>query len=143
MISVLFTTYGSPKGLQKVLWGYEVQTYRDFEVIIAEDGADAEIKKMIDKMRLEVHYPIKHVWHLHKGFRKCEILNKAILVSEGDYVLFAGEIAFPEWILWRFIITIERKAIFSRVALLNCPNGFRRSWIEKKSANNSVFSMNG
>lgn len=95
MISVLFTTYCSPECLQKVLWGYEIQTYRDFEVIIAEDGATAGVRKLIDKMRLEVHYPIKHVWHTRKGFRKCEILNKAILVSEGEYILFAGGDCIP------------------------------------------------
>lgn len=38
-LSVIITTYNSPVWLQKVLWGYEVQTFRDFEVVIADDGS--------------------------------------------------------------------------------------------------------
>ena len=37
-ISVIISTYNNPAWLQKVIWGYECQTYKDFELIIADDG---------------------------------------------------------------------------------------------------------
>ena len=37
--SVIFTTYNSPTWLEKVLWGFFSQTYRDFEIVIADDGS--------------------------------------------------------------------------------------------------------
>jgi glycosyltransferase involved in cell wall biosynthesis len=40
-LSVIFTTYNQPAWLEKVLWGFEAQTFRDFEIVIADDGSDA------------------------------------------------------------------------------------------------------
>ena len=34
--SVIFTTYNHPQWLEKTLWGFAAQTYRDFEIIVAE-----------------------------------------------------------------------------------------------------------
>ena len=41
-ISVIFTTYNSPRWLEKVLWGFANQTDSDFEVIVADDGSGPE-----------------------------------------------------------------------------------------------------
>jgi len=40
--SVILSTYNSPSWLEKVLTGYNNQTYRSFEVVIADDGSDQE-----------------------------------------------------------------------------------------------------
>jgi len=42
------------------------------------------VKKNISKYS----FPIKHIWQEDKGFRKNKILNKAILKSETDYLIF-------------------------------------------------------
>jgi glycosyltransferase involved in cell wall biosynthesis len=38
-ISVILSTYNAPKWLEKSLWGYAMQSDRDFEVVIADDGS--------------------------------------------------------------------------------------------------------
>lgn len=94
-ISVIFTTYNSPLWLEKVLWGYQCQEYKDFEVLIADDGSTSETAEVIKKMQQNVDFNIKQIWHEDRGFRKCEILNKAIVASRSDYLLFSDGDCIP------------------------------------------------
>lgn len=41
-LSVIISTYNQPQWLEKVLYGYLQQTYKDFEVVIADDESDKE-----------------------------------------------------------------------------------------------------
>lgn len=94
-LSVIFTTYNATEWLEKVLWGYSVQTFRDFEIIIADDGSSAETRQLIEIFRKKTSLDIKHVWHEDKGFRKCRILNKAIVAAENDYLVFSDGDCIP------------------------------------------------
>lgn len=94
-LSVIFATYNSPRWLEKVLWGYSVQQHRDFEIVIGDDGSGEETRQTIDRLREETGLTIKHVWHEDKGFRKCRILNKAILEAEAPYLVFTDGDCIP------------------------------------------------
>ncbi len=94
-LSVIITTYNSEEWLRKVLIGYSIQTETDFEVVIADDGSTANTKIIIDSFSNKFHHPIIHVWHEDKGFRKSEILNKAILQSHADYLIFTDGDCIP------------------------------------------------
>lgn len=94
-ISVIMTTYNSPAWLEKVLWGYSVQQHKDFEIIIGDDGSRDDTRQTIDRMRAETSLPIKHVWQEDKGFRKCRILNKAILQADAPYLVFTDGDCIP------------------------------------------------
>ena len=85
-ISVIISTYNKPHFLEKVLTGYCFQTFNDFEIIIADDGSTNETKEMITKFEQFIPQKIYHVWHEDNGFRKCKILNAAILKSSNDYL---------------------------------------------------------
>lgn len=95
-ISVIISTYNHPEWLEKVLWGYEVQTYKHFEIVIADDGSTQETKKLIDRFNAEGKLSIIHVWHEDNGFQKSEILNKSILASNSDYLLFSDGDCIPK-----------------------------------------------
>jgi glycosyltransferase involved in cell wall biosynthesis len=94
-LSVIMTTYNSPEWLEKVLWGYSVQSHEDFEMIIGDDGSTKETQEVIDRIRDETGMKIKHVWQEDKGFRKCRILNKSILEVESKYVVFTDGDCIP------------------------------------------------
>lgn len=93
--SVIFTTYNQPAALEKVLWGFAVQTHRDFEVVVADDGSGPETRALIDRVRSDLGMRIVHVWHEDIGFRKTEILNRAIVASSGDYLIFTDGDCIP------------------------------------------------
>ena len=94
-LSVIFTTYNSPEWLEKVLWGYSVQTFKDFEIIIADDGSTAETRRLIELFQDQTPLDIKHIWHEDKGFRKCRILNQAIVAAQNDYLVFSDGDCIP------------------------------------------------
>lgn len=94
-LSVIITTYNSEEWLRKVLIGYSFQTETDFEVIIADDGSTPITKAVINSFSNRFKYPIIHVWHEDNGFQKSLILNKAILKSNSDYLLFTDGDCIP------------------------------------------------
>ena len=57
-ISVIISTYNSVEWLKKVIWGYNTQTYRNFEMVIADDGSRQDTFDLIDELKKEVFYPI-------------------------------------------------------------------------------------
>lgn len=106
-IGVVITTYNSPLWLSKVLTGYENQSQPDFRVIIADDGSTNETRDLIDRFRERGILKIDHVWHEDDGFRKCQILNKAIRETDCDYLIFTDGDCIPEP---DFIATHQRLA---------------------------------
>ena len=52
MISVIFSTYNSEEWLEKVIWGFSVQTFKDFELIISDNASDDETENICKKFAL-------------------------------------------------------------------------------------------
>ena len=94
-LSIIISTYNSELWLHKVLLGFSIQTEEDFEIVIADDGSTEKTKAVIESFKDKFKYPVLHVWHEDKGFRKCRILNKAILKSNSDYLLFTDGDCIP------------------------------------------------
>ena len=93
--TVIAAFYNRLDYLKLVLAGFERQTEKNFELIIADDGSRVDVVKEIDKIILSHLFPIKHVWQEDKGFRKNKILNKAITESESDYLIFIDADCIP------------------------------------------------
>jgi glycosyltransferase involved in cell wall biosynthesis len=94
-ISVILTTYNATEWLEKVLWGYAAQHFTDFELVIADDGSNRDTVELIERVRDELGLGIQHVWQEDRGFRKCRILNKAILHARYDYLVFSDGDCIP------------------------------------------------
>ncbi|MBS3739069.1 glycosyltransferase family 2 protein [Mesohalobacter halotolerans] len=93
--SVIISTYNSPEWLEKVLWGYSVQTFTDFEIVIADDGSTSSTKEMLKTMSKHTNLKINHIWHSDEGFQKTRILNKAVLATKTDYIIFTDGDCIP------------------------------------------------
>ena len=94
-ITVIISTYNQPEWLEKVLWGYETQSYKNFELIIADDGSDVITKDLISRFQKRNTLCIHHTWHADNGFQKTAILNKAILRSSTAYLIFSDGDCIP------------------------------------------------
>lgn len=94
-VSVIITTYNAEEWLRKVLFGFSVQTETDFEIVIADDGSTPKTKAVLDEFATIFKFPIVHVWQEDDGFQKSKILNKAILQSNSDYLLFTDGDCIP------------------------------------------------
>lgn len=93
--SLIISFYNNFDFLELVLAGLERQTMKSFEVIIADDGSRDEVKRKINDYKKHTNLNIKHVWHEDLGWRKNQILNKAIVKSESDYMIFIDGDCIP------------------------------------------------
>jgi glycosyltransferase involved in cell wall biosynthesis len=93
--TVVVSTYNRPRSLQLVLAGFARQTRRDFELIIADDGSGEETASVIRGFEARSPVPVRHVWQEDRGFRKTIILNRAVLESGSDYLIFCDGDCLP------------------------------------------------
>lgn len=94
-ISVILSAYNRPRYLELALEGFARQSDREFEVVVADDGSGPEVAEVLARMRDETGLDIAHVWHEDRGFRKTQILNRAVLVASGDYLIFTDSDCIP------------------------------------------------
>ena len=139
-VSVIFSTYRQPEWLRKALCGFARQNYRDFEVVIADDGSGEETAEVIRSAHRSTGLRIEHVWQPDLRFRKCRILNKAILKARGGYLIFTdGDcIPHPEFIA-RHLELAEPKRFLSG-GLLRLPLGLSQNIHPDDIASGRCFS---
>lgn len=109
-VSAILSTYRQAEWLRKALWGYARQTYRDLEVLVADDGSGDDTGEVIASAR-EAGTPVRRVWHEDRGYRKCVILNRAVLAATGEYLIFSDGDCIPRS---DFVATHARLAVPGR-----------------------------
>jgi glycosyltransferase involved in cell wall biosynthesis len=95
MISVIIGTYKHLDNLHLILLALQQQSFKDFEVVAAEDDNAPETVAFLAKARGEFSFPIKHVSQEDSGFRKCRILNEAIKIAGGDKLVILDGDCIP------------------------------------------------
>lgn len=85
-ISVIVTTYNKERELELVLEGLRHQNFRDFEIIVADDGSGEATKAVIEDARERTDIPIVHSWQEDKGFRAARSRNLAIAKARAPIV---------------------------------------------------------
>lgn len=94
-ISVIVSTYNAEEWLKKVLWGFNCQIFKDFEVIIADDGSGPKTRELLEELSKKVFYKIVHVWQEDDGFQKSRILNKAVEACNAEYIIMTDGDCIP------------------------------------------------
>jgi GT2 family glycosyltransferase len=99
-VALIVSTYNQPEHLDRCLFALGRQTYRDFEIVMADDGSGDETRRLIGKYQEALAMPVRHVWQEDRGFRKTRILNKAILATGAEYLVFMdGDcVAHPDFV---------------------------------------------
>lgn len=87
-VSIIISFYNRIDYLKLVLAGLERQSFPFFEIIIADDGSDLNIVNEIERLSSSISFKLTHLWHEKKGFRKNKILNKSIVASSSEYIIF-------------------------------------------------------
>jgi glycosyltransferase involved in cell wall biosynthesis len=95
MISLIISFYKRLDFLELILLSLDKQSYKNFEVIIAEDNDDLLTVKFLSEARGLHLYNIKHVSQEDSGFRKTRILNLAVKAAEGEKIVFIDGDCLP------------------------------------------------
>ncbi len=98
--SIIISVYKKIPELGMILDALKIQSFREFEIIISDDGSGEKMQEYIKYRKKEFKIPFKHIYHEDDGFRKNKILNQSVLASETDYLVFIdGDcIPHPEFI---------------------------------------------
>lgn len=87
--SVVVATYNQPHYLRLVLAALQVQTARDFEVIVADDGSKSDTGELVAALqKTPLPYKLKYHWQDDSGYRLGEARNGGIRLSEADWLIF-------------------------------------------------------
>ena len=93
--TLVVAVYNAVRYLEFILIALRRQSLVNFELIIADDGSQADIKALVDRARGDAPFPITHLWQPDEGFRKNAILNKAIEASHTGYLIFIDGDCLP------------------------------------------------
>jgi glycosyltransferase involved in cell wall biosynthesis len=93
--SVIISFYNNIEKLKLLLAGLQMQKFNEFEAVIADDGSKPEVVAEIKNISKNYKFPIQHIWHEDIGWRKNVILNKAIVASKGEVLIFIDGDCIP------------------------------------------------
>ena len=93
--SVIVSCYNDLAILEPSLAALSVQSFRDFELIIADDGSIQDYAPVLVAWAPRFAHGIQHVTHEKKGYRRPRILNRAIHVSRFDRIIIMDMDCLP------------------------------------------------
>jgi len=102
MISICIPTYNRREYLKQTLASIFAQTYKDFEVVIVDDGSTDGTEQMLK----EADYPVRYHWQKNSGDASAR--NKLIELAQGEYITFldSDDLLMPDAIE-RMIVAIN------------------------------------
>ncbi len=115
-MSIVVAFYNSVRFFDIQMASLECQTFKNFEVVICDDGSRPEVvahvRSYMKKHRLLMH----HFWHKDDGWRKVEMLNKAIANCTTDYLLMVDQdcVLHPEFVGEHFAAKAPNTALAGR-----------------------------
>lgn len=92
-VSILVAIYKDIEALSLIVDALKEQTYKNFELIVAEDNDSDEVKKYLASV--DAFFPIKHYFHADIGLRKAIARNASVRMSEGEYLIFIDGDTIP------------------------------------------------
>lgn len=87
-ISFIVLTYNRSDALLAVLRSLASQCHEGHEVLVADDGSNAEQVDLVRQKCPDFNCPVRHVWHPDQGFKASVARNLGAYHSTGDYLVF-------------------------------------------------------
>ncbi len=98
--TLIISVYKDTRALRAVLDSLKRQTEQDIELIISEDGEDAQMAAFIKSYSFP--WPMQHLTQPDEGWRKERALNRAVVAAKNDWLIFIdGDcVLHPRFIEW-------------------------------------------
>src|SRR3989344_388904 len=138
-ITLLIGFYNNTQFFDMMFASIENQTFKDFEVIICDDGSRKEVVDHVHRYMRKTSIQIQHLWQEDQGFRKPELLNKALLTST-DYLILVDQdcMLHPEFIREHYenrqpnaVLSGRRAELSPFITKLLTPEKIRNNFIQK------------
>lgn len=138
-VGVVLSTYNQPDYLRLVLEGYARQTRLPDRILIADDGSREETAAVVDAAARGAGISFVHLWHPDRGFRKTEILNRALEVSEEEVLIFSDGDCIPRCDFVEGHLALTRVGRFVSGGYLKLPAGISAGVTVETVREGSVF----
>lgn len=144
MVSIIVLTYNSEKYIKETLKSIEKQTYKNLEVIIADDGSKDNTIDICTKWSANIEYKVKIVTtNINTGISKN--INRGIKKSFGKWIKpIAGDDILEEKCIEKNIKFVKEnncEIVFSNLAIFY--NKFNKNkLIKQKIMDKKFFSKN-
>ena len=104
-VSICIPTYNRKDYLQETLESIFAQTYKDYEIVIVDDGSTDGTEEMIRNL----DFPVTYYWQENSGDAAAR--NKLVELAEGDYISFidSDDLLMPDAIE-RMVNVLESEA---------------------------------
>jgi glycosyltransferase involved in cell wall biosynthesis len=119
-VSLIIAFYRDLEALDLIFEALRHQTYKNFEVIVAEDDDSPDTKTFLAK---QTGLDIVHIHHPDVGRTKAVAQNKAVCASTGDYLIFIdGDcIPYSTFIEGHIFFSAQKRVMSGR--RVNLPEG--------------------
>ena len=120
-ISLIIAYYKNIDALKIILTALEKQSYKNYEVIIAEDDNDYKTIEFVKSIKSKFYFELINLHQeFDNGFRKNEMLNKAITKASGEIIVFLDGDSIPhKHFLLQYSMNISKGiACFGRRVML-------------------------
>ena len=91
-VSVIVAVYKDIWSLDLIIKSLQNQTYKNFEVVVVEDGSSKEMAEYIKTIE---NLEVKHTTQEDNGVRKARSQNNGLLASSGEYLIFIDGDCIP------------------------------------------------
>lgn len=95
-VSIVLATYNDANILEWSLAAFARQSFREFELILADDGSSEAYEATLRKWAPRFAHEIVHVWHERREFRKTRIQNRAVSVAGARRLIFVDIDCLPQ-----------------------------------------------
>lgn len=97
-VSVIINTYNRGHLLELALASYLLQSSRDFEIVVADDGSTDATPDIVEAFGAAASFDVRYVRQEHEGHRRAAVLNRGLAAARGDWILFSDcdSLAFPD-----------------------------------------------
>ena len=85
-VTVIISIYNNIPFLKVVLDSLQLQTEKDFEIVVSEDGENPDVKTFLNQYPFS--QPWQHLTQKDEGWRKNKAMNNAIRASKANWLIF-------------------------------------------------------
>lgn len=107
--SVVIPTYNDDDRLSLTLWGLTQQSFKDFEVIVVNDGGEDETRRLIDVYSTKLNVVYRYLYPKSSDYRPSQARNLGIANASASRILFIDCDTIPH----RHLLAHHKKAYSS------------------------------
>lgn len=130
-VSIIVAVYKDIQALDLIIKTLEYQTYKNFELVVAEDNNSEAMRNYTESVK---SIAIKHTSQEDIGVRKARSQNNGVLAAEGELLIFIDGDCIPYSTFVAAHVALAKRGIVRSGRRLNLPSDLSQALREERLA---------